>query len=386
MICIVGLGYVGLPLAVALGRLEKTLGFDINEARVQELKKGIDSRKEVTGFSDADIEFSSDPNIISRADMIVVGVPTPIDTTQKPDLGPLISATKTIGKNMKKGSIVVYESTVYPGCTEDDCIPVLESVSGMECGKDFTVGYSPERINPGDAQHSLENVTKIISATDVKTLEKIEEMYKKIVKAELYRASSIKVAEAAKIIENTQRDINIALMNELKMIFDKMEINTKEVIEAAGTKWNFNKYFPGLVGGHCIGVDPYYLAYQANKFGHHPEMILAGRRINDDMAKYEAQRVVKDMAKKGIKLKGAKVLILGGTFKPNVADTRNSKVRLLVEELKSYGCKVFISEPWMKGDVFGCKNIEPVGFDGYIIKAVAHKKFDSVEADFVVMQ
>ncbi|MBW2998576.1 nucleotide sugar dehydrogenase, partial [Candidatus Woesearchaeota archaeon] len=309
-------------------------------------------------------------------------VPTPIDENKKPDLTPLLGASKTVGQNMKKGSIVVYESTVYPGCTERDCIPVLEKESGLKYREDFKVGYSPERINPGDKEHTVDKIVKVASGCDSESSNIICEQYRKIITAGVHEASSIMVAEAAKIIENTQRDINIALMNELKIIFDIAEIPYKDVLEAAGTKWNFLRFSPGLVGGHCIGVDPYYLAQESERLGHHPEIILAGRRINDRMVKYECSKLIKFMVHKGMNIKGANLLVLGGTFKPDVPDTRNSKVEELIKELKSYGCNVKIMEPHIKGELFGCENVNQTeGFD-LIIKCVKHKSFNDIKADY----
>ncbi len=387
-ICIVGLGYVGLPLAVEFGKNEEVNGFDINEKRISELKQDNDLTNEVSeeSLKEAKINFSSDPNIISESDFIIIAVPTPIDDSKKPDLTLLLSASALVGKNMKEGSIIVYESTVYPGCTERDCIPVLEKESGMKYLKGFKVGYSPERINPGDKVHTVDKIVKVVSGCDEETLNTVADTYNKIIKAGTHKASSIKVAEAAKIIENTQRDINIALMNELKMIFDKADIKWQEVVQAAGTKWNFLKFTPGMVGGHCIGVDPYYLADEAKRLGHHPEIILAGRKINDDMAKYEATRLIEYMISKDIEIKGSKILILGGTFKPNIPDTRNSKVEDLINELKSNDCKIDICEPHVEGELFGCKNISIDQTEGYsmIVKAVNHDAFKEIKYDYVL--
>ncbi len=348
-ICVVGLGYVGLPLAVAFGKKQKTFAFDVNEQRVRELVRGIDTTGEVPEeeLKKADIAFSSDPAIIRKADLIVVAVPTPIDNAKNPDLSFIKSATRLVAQNLKKGSIVVYESTVFPGCTEEICVPLIEKVSGLRLGDGFKVGYSPERINPGDKMHSLENVVKIVSGCDEEATKAISEAYSSVVKAGIFKAKSIKVAEAAKVIENTQRDLNIALVNELSIIFAKLGINTYDVLEAASTKWNFLKFFPGLVGGHCIGVDPYYLTYKAKQLGHHPEVILAGRRINDSMASYAAMRLIKIMAKSGKTLKGSKVLVLGLTFKENVPDIRNSKLKDFIAELKQYGINVIAYDPFV---------------------------------------
>lgn len=359
-ICVVGLGYVGLPLAVKFGKKHKTNGFDINKKRVEELKKHIDSTEEISSeeIKKARLKLSDNPKIIAESDFIIITVPTPIDVSKKPDLTLVEKASKMVGKNLKKGAIVVYESTFYPGVTEEICVPILEKESGLKCGKDFKVGYSPERINPGDKKHTVEKITKIVSGMDKESLDIISKTYSSILKAGVFKVSSIKVAEAAKVIENIQRDINIALMNELKMIFDKKGIAIKEVLEAASTKWNFVKYMPGLVGGHCIGVDPYYLAYDAEKIGHHPEIILAGRRINDNMAKYEAIKIIRELNNNGHRIKDTKIVILGATFKPNVKDLRNSKVECLAKELVNFGCTIKICEPNVKSDkIFGYNNI-----------------------------
>ena len=316
-ICIVGQGYVGLPLAHAFAKKFRVIGFDCNKEKIGLLKKGIDPTGEVPegGLKKVKIEFTDDPAAIAEARFIVVAVPTPVDKNKRPDLSPLVASSTTVGKHLKKGSVVVFESTVYPGVTEDDCLPLLEKHSGLKFGRDFSIGYSPERINPGDKAHRLETITKVVSGSDPETLELVAKVYETIIKAGVHRASSIKVAEAAKVIENTQRDLNIALMNELSIIFHKMGIDTREVLAAAGTKWNFLKFFPGLVGGHCIGVDPYYLTFKAEELGYHPEVILAGRRINDGMGKYVAENTVKEMIRVGKAVKGARVLILGLTFK-----------------------------------------------------------------------
>jgi len=388
MICIVGLGYVGLPLAVKFGLVEKVNGFDINRLRIDELLKNIDSTGEVSSrdLEKANIKFSDDQKLISEADFVIVAVPTPIDRSKQPDLRPLLSASKIVGQNLKRGAIVVFESTVYPGCTEEDCVPILEKESGLVCGVDFKVGYSPERINPGDKVHTVDKIVKIVSGMDVKCLDRIAMEYEKIISAGVYRADSIKVAEAAKIIENTQRDVNIALMNEWKMIFDRLNINWKKVIDAAETKWNFLKFYPGLVGGHCIGVDPYYLADIAKKVGHYPEIILAGRKINDKMAKYEVTRIIKIMINREVKIKNANILILGGTFKPNVRDIRNSKVCDIADELSLYGCNINIYDPNVKQDkIFGYNNLK-IEHPDFIIKAVDHKIFENVNYDYKIME
>jgi UDP-N-acetyl-D-galactosamine dehydrogenase len=346
-ICVVGLGYVGLPLAIELAKYFDVTGFDINESRIKNLISGFDH----TGESDtqtlksSSLRYTSDPSRIKEADFIIIAVPTPIDEHKSPDLSPLYRSSETVGKNLKNDAIVVYESTVYPGVTEEECVPVLERFSGMKWKKDFFVGYSPERINPGDKVHTISKVTKIVSGDCAETLEKVAYVYGCAVKAGVYKASCIKVAEAAKVIENTQRDINIALMNELKIIFDKMNISTKEVLQAASTKWNFLPFEPGLVGGHCIGVDPYYLAYKAEEIGHHPQIIMAGRRINDAMGKYFARELIKKMIQKRITIMNADVLILGITFKENVPDIRNSKVIDIIKELKDFGINVHVWDP-----------------------------------------
>lgn len=387
-ICVVGLGYVGLPLAVAFGKLQAVNGFDINQKRIEELKKHLDSSGETDSadLQSAQINFSSDPSIIKDSDFIIIAVPTPIDEERQPDITILLQASELVGKNLAAGSIVVYESTVYPGCTERDCVPVLEKASGLKYLKDFKVGYSPERINPGDKVHELTKVIKVISGCDQETLAVIKAVYGQIIRAGLHEAPTIKVAEAAKIIENTQRDINIALMNEAKMIFDKAGINWEEVIKAASSKWNFLPFTPGLVGGHCIGVDPYYLAAEAIRLGHHPEVILAGRKTNDNMAFYEADRLIKYMIKKGLDTND-KLLILGATFKPNVSDTRNSKVADVIKELKDHGYQVDICEPHVSEDLFGCPNVslDKIKNYNFVIKAVRHDVFKDIKADYEII-
>ncbi|HON09252.1 MAG TPA: nucleotide sugar dehydrogenase [Chitinispirillaceae bacterium] len=346
-ICVVGLGYVGLPLAVELSKYFNVYGFDINNSRIEILKSGTDPNKEVSDedLRNSSMQFSSDPSVISKADFIIVAVPTPIDKHKCPDLTPLYRSSETVGANLKRGAIVVYESTVYPGVTEDECVPVLEKFSGMKWKKDFFVGYSPERINPGDKKHTFATITKVVSGDTAETLEKVAHVYGTAVKAGIHRAGSIKVAEAAKVIENTQRDINIALMNELRIIFDKMGISTHEVLKAASTKWNFLPFEPGLVGGHCIGVDPYYLAFKAEEIGHHPQIIMAGRRINDAMGRYFARELIKKLIHQKLNIMGSNVLILGITFKENVPDIRNSKVIDIVNELKDFGLNVDVWDP-----------------------------------------
>ena len=346
-IAVVGLGYVGLPLAVGLARHFRVIGMDVNERRVADLACGLDRTGEVdaAALNNCSVEFSADPGVLKEAAVIIVAVPTPIDKHLRPDLGPMESATRSVGQNMQAGAVVVFESTVYPGVTEEVCVPILEAESGFKFGEEFSVGYSPERINPGDKVHTVETIVKVVAGSDAPTLELLSGIYGKVVKAGIHKASSIKVAEAAKVIENTQRDINIALMNELAMIFDRMGIDTLEVLEAAGTKWNFISFRPGLVGGHCIGVDPYYLTFKAQELGYHPEVILAGRRINDNMGKYVAETCVKQMIQQGCAVKNARVGILGLTFKENVTDLRNTRVVDIVDELEDYGVKVLVHDP-----------------------------------------
>lgn len=351
-ISVIGLGYVGLPIALELARHFQVVGFDIKEERVAQMQRQEDPSKELEAadFADCDIQFTSKPDDLRAATFHVVAVPTPINRHNLPDLHPLLSASKTVGKILKKGDCVVFESTVYPGCTEDDCVPILEAESGLKFNVDFKVGYSPERINPGDKEHTLTKILKIVSGSDAEALELISEVYGAIIKAGIHKASSIKVAEAAKIIENTQRDVNIALMNELSLIFNRLDINTYEVLEAAGTKWNFLKFFPGLVGGHCIGVDPYYLTYKASELGIHSRIITGGRVINDGMAPYIANEVVKRLISAGHPINGSRVLIMGATFKENVSDIRNSKVADLVHELQSFSVQVEVVDPHASSD------------------------------------
>lgn len=351
-ISVIGLGYVGLPIALELARHFQVVGFDIKEERVAQMQRHEDPSKELEAadFADCDIQFTSKPDDLRAATFHVVAVPTPINRHNLPDLHPLLSASKTVGKILKKGDCVVFESTVYPGCTEDDCVPILEAESGLKFNVDFKVGYSPERINPGDKEHTLTKILKIVSGSDAEALELISEVYGAIIKAGIHKASSIKVAEAAKIIENTQRDVNIALMNELSLIFNRLDINTYEVLEAAGTKWNFLKFFPGLVGGHCIGVDPYYLTYKASELGIHSRIITGGRVINDGMAPYIANEVVKRLISSGHPINGSRVLIMGATFKENVSDIRNSKVADLVHELQSFSVQVEVVDPHASSD------------------------------------
>lgn len=347
-LAVIGLGYVGLPIALAFAKKIKVIGFDINSKRIELMKQQIDPSGELvkSDFINSDVVFTDDINVLQKASFYIVTVPTPIDAFNHPDLKPLLSATKTIGKVLKKGDYVVYESTVYPGCTEEDCIPILEKLSGLKVGEDFKVGYSPERINPGDKEHTLSKIIKVVSGFDEESLETISEVYQLVVDAGIHKASSIKVAEAAKIIENTQRDVNIALMNELSIICDKLDISTYEVLEAAGTKWNFLPFTPGLVGGHCIGVDPYYLTYKARKLGLNPNVILSGRLINDQMPMNITKKVVTSLIKTGKNISKAKILVLGVTFKENIEDIRNSKVADLIKELQSYSLSVDVVDPY----------------------------------------
>ncbi len=347
LISIIGLGYVGLPVAVAFGRQHKVIGFDINESRIAELKSGHDNTLEVEDaeLTQTDIRFTSDPVELKQADFHIVAVPTPIDAAKRPDLGPLLSASRTLGKQIKSGDIVVYESTVYPGATEEDCIPILEQESGLQAGKDFFVGYSPERINPGDREHRFTSIKKVVSAQTPESLETVAAVYESVIEAGIHKAPSIKVAEAAKVIENTQRDLNIALMNELVLIFDRLDIDTNDVLEAAGTKWNFLPFRPGLVGGHCIGVDPYYLTHKAAIMGYSPQVILSGRGINDGMGAYVANCLIKALIAHDNRVKGATVTILGLTFKENVPDLRNTRVIDVVRELLSFGINVQVHDP-----------------------------------------
>jgi UDP-N-acetyl-D-glucosamine/UDP-N-acetyl-D-galactosamine dehydrogenase len=345
-VSVVGLGYVGLPVALAFGRAYRTVGFDVNADRIRELESGFDRTHEVVPerLKATDVLFTDKVEDLRRANFHVVAVPTPIDVANQPDLSPLLRTSKTVGKALKPGDIVVYESTVYPGATEEECVPILERASGLKCGADFKVGYSPERINPGDKERTFDRIIKVVSGQDEETLEVIARMYGSVVKAGVHRASSIKTAEAAKVIENIQRDLNIALMNELALIFDRMDVDTREVLEAAGTKWNFHKYEPGLVGGHCIRVDPYYLTHKAERLGYLPQVILAGRRINDSMGKFVAQRTIKEMIKAGRNVLGSTVTVLGLTFKADVSDLRNSKAVDIVRELEDYGVEVQVHD------------------------------------------
>jgi len=347
-IAVVGLGYVGLPVAVEFGKRQTVIGFDINNNRIKDLQKNFDFTNEVEtkDLQAANITFTSEPEDLEKADFIIVAVPTPITASKQPDLKPLIKASETVGKHMSKGTIIVFESTVYPGATEEECVPVLEKFSHMKSGEDFFVGYSPERINPGDKKNTFRTITKVVSGQTPEVTEIISDVYDSVIEAGVHKASSIKIAEAAKVIENTQRDINIALMNELAVIFEKLDIDTSEVLEAAGTKWNFLNFSPGLVGGHCIGVDPYYLTYKAEKVGHHPRMIVAGRAINDYTGQFIATSLIKEMIRNGTVMEDATVTILGFTFKENVPDIRNTRVIDIIKELESFGITVQVSDPY----------------------------------------
>lgn len=389
-LAVIGLGYVGLPIALEFARKLSVIGFDIKPDRVELMKKGIDPSRELEpeAFQGCDIEFTSHIDDLRKAKFYVVAVPTPIDEHNLPDLKPLLSATRTVGQVLKKGDYVVYESTVYPGCTEEDCVPLLEEVSGLKYIQDFKVGFSPERINPGDKEHTLTTIKKITSGCDPESAEEIAKTYELIIKVGIHRASSIKVAEAAKIIENTQRDINIAFMNELSIMFNRMGINTYEVLEAAGTKWNFLKFFPGLVGGHCIGVDPYYLVYKAKELGYHPQMITAGRFINDSMGGYVAKQTVKKIISADKNPKNSRVLIMGVTFKENVSDIRNSKVVDIYNELKSFGIQqIDVIDPYADShevkEEYGFDMVsEPNGKYDAIIVAVSHSHYINLNDDW----
>ena len=393
-LALVGLGYVGMPIAVAFAKKLDVIGFDLNAKKIELYKRGIDPTKEVGNeeISKTKVEFTSDENDLNNAKFFIVAVPTPVNTDHTPDLTPVEGASHIVGRHLQKGSIVVFESTVYPGVTEEVCLPILEKESGLICGKDFKIGYSPERINPGDKVHRLETITKIVSGMDEETLEVIARVYELVVDAGVHRAESIKVAEAAKVIENSQRDINIAFMNELSIIFNKMGIDTKAVLEAAGTKWNFLKFAPGLVGGHCIGVDPYYLTYKAEQIGYHSQIILSGRRINDDMGKYVAENLVKYLIKADKYVKDARVAILGFTFKENCPDTRNTKVIDIVKELEEYGIHALVSDPEAEAEeVYREYGIHMVDMSEVkdmdaVILAVAHTAFTKLtERDFKQM-
>lgn len=388
-IAVIGLGYVGLPLAAAFSEKYEVTGFDVNAARIEELKSGYDRTLELSGEQmkkaiENGMKFSLNLDDIKDCNFFIVTVPTPIDKNKRPDLTPVVKATQSVAKVLKKGDIVVYESTVYPGVTEEICVPLLEQ-SGLKFNEDFFCGYSPERINPGDKEHTVTKIKKITSGSTPEIAEKVDEVYRSIITAGTHKAPTIKVAEAAKVIENTQRDINIAFMNELAMIFNKMNIDTNAVLQAAGTKWNFLNFRPGLVGGHCIGVDPYYLTHKAQELGFHPEMILAGRRINDNMGKYAADQVVKLMIKRGVLINSARVLVLGLTFKENCPDIRNSRVIDVIEELRDFGCRVDVYDPWAdEAEVkreYGLtplKSFDEADYDCVVI-AVAHDKFKGLK-------
>ena len=386
---LVGLGYVGMPIAVAFAKKIKVIGFDLNEVRIDLYKKGIDPTNEVGNdvIRQTKVEFTADAGRLKEAKFHIVAVPTPVNDDHTPDLTPVEGASRILGQNLTKGSVVVFESTVYPGVTEDICVPILERESGLKCGVDFKIGYSPERINPGDKVHRLETITKIVSGMDEETLETVAKVYELVVEVGVYRADSIKVAEAAKVIENSQRDINIAFMNELSIIFHKMGIDTKSVLEAAGTKWNFLKFMPGLVGGHCIGVDPYYLTYKAEQLGYHSQIILSGRRINDDMGKYVAESLVKDLIRANIPVKHAKVAILGFTFKENCPDTRNTKVIDIYRELGEYGIVPIVVDPAADADeanrLYGIRfqTMDDIRDVDALIVAVAHDQFLSLDRE-----
>lgn len=383
IVSVVGLGYVGLPVAVAFGKKSRTIAFDINERRLAELASGNDKTGEVNNLDlkSADLLYTNKIEDLRKADFHIVAVPTPVDSANQPDMSLVVKASATVGKALKRGDIVVYESTVYPGATEEDCVPVLEKESGLKCGVDFKVGYSPERINPGDKEHTFTKITKVVSGQDNECLEIVAEVYGSVLEAGVHKAATIKVAEAAKVIENTQRDINIALMNELALIFDRMGISTNDVLEAAGTKWNFLRFKPGLVGGHCIGVDPYYLTHKAEKVGYIPQVILSGRRINDSMGKFIAQKTVKEMIRSGHNVSGARITVLGITFKEDCPDLRNSKVADIINELKDYGLEVQVSDPLADKEeaaheygvsLTSFKDLKPADA---VIAAVAHRDF-----------
>lgn len=385
-IAVIGLGYVGLPLAVEFGKIRTVIGFDINAHRISDLKAGHDLTLEISGreLSEAkNLKYTTEINDLESCNCFIVTVPTPIDNHKKPDLTPLIRASETVGKVLKRGGIVIYESTVYPGCTEEDCVPILEKVSGLKFNQDFYCGYSPERINPGDKEHRVTTIKKITSGSTPKIADIVDRLYNEIVTVGTHRAESIKVAEAAKVIENTQRDVNIALINELAIIFNKMQIDTEAVLKAAGSKWNFLPFRPGLVGGHCIGVDPYYLTHKAQAIGYHPEVILAGRRLNDNMGSYVVSQLVKTMVRRRIQVDGARVLVMGLTFKENCPDLRNTRVVDIIAELKEYNCQVNVYDPWVsileaerEYGITPLSNL-PLGEGCYdsIVLAVAHEQF-----------
>jgi len=388
-LAVIGLGYVGLPIALEFAKKISVIGFDINEKRIEMMKKGIDPSNELEkeAFHGCDISFTNSLDVLREARFFVVAVPTPVDMHNVPDLTPVKRASETIGKVIKKGDYVVFESTVYPGCTEEDCLPIIEKLSGLKNIQDFKLGYSPERINPGDKQHTIRSIIKVVSGCDAESAEEIANVYKLVVDAGVHKASSIKVAEAAKIIENTQRDLNIALMNELSIIFDKMNINTFEVLEAAGTKWNFLKFSPGLVGGHCIGVDPYYLTYKASELGYNSKVILAGRNINDNMPNYVARKVVRHIISHVSDVKRAKVLVMGATFKENVSDIRNSKVADVVKELQSFYLNVDVVDPHADSEElnheygFGLASAVGKDYDAVII-TVCHDPYAGFDENY----
>jgi UDP-N-acetyl-D-galactosamine dehydrogenase len=387
-ICVVGLGYVGLPLAVEFAKKDVFVnGFDVDKDKISKLKQNIDPSGEVSSdiLKSVNINFGTEESLISEANFIIVAVPTPINDHNQPDLKFVKSASEMVGKNISKGSIVVYESTVYPGVTEEICCPIIEKFSGFNCGVDFKIGYSPERINPGDKKRTVDKIVKIVSGMDSESLDRIASVYKIAIKAGVFRAKDIKSAEAAKVIENVQRDINIALMNELAVIFDKSGLDIDAVLAAAGSKWNFHKYHPGLVGGHCIGIDPFYLVFKSEEVGHYPEMILTGRRINDNMHKFYASKIIKKLISEGCKVKGAKVLIMGLTFKPNVSDYRNSRVKNLIEELQEYGVNVYAVDPMLNSEIIAKFNVKEGSLDAaYDLKvlAVKHDAFADINGVF----
>jgi len=392
-LAVVGLGYVGLPLAVAFARHLPTIGFDKDQKRVEELRRGYDRNREVPpeALKTPNLRLTTESVTLREADFIIVAVPTPVDRAKRPDLSHLMEACRLVGQNLQRGAIVVYESTVYPGCTEEVCIPILERESGLKAGVDFKVGYSPERINPGDPEHTLENVVKVVAGQDRETTELLAQVYGLVVKAGIYKAPNIKTAEAAKVIENIQRDLNIALMNELAMLFHRLGLDTREVLEAARTKWNFLPFEPGLVGGHCIPVDPYYLTYKAQEVGYHPEVILAGRRINDGMGRYVAQETIRLLIQAGKEVKNAKVLVLGFTYKENVPDARNTQVIKIVQTLEEYGCDVFVYDPLITLERFKALGIKAISnlfttsknWDA-IILAVPHNEIRKIGSEKIL--
>jgi UDP-N-acetyl-D-glucosamine/UDP-N-acetyl-D-galactosamine dehydrogenase len=388
-LAVIGLGYVGLPIALEFAKKIKVIGFDINAQRVEMMRNGIDPSQELesSAFENCDIEFTNDLDVLRKANFFIVAVPTPVDEHNVPDLIPVQRASETIGKVIKKGDYVVFESTVYPGCTEEDCVPIIEKLSGLKMVSDYKIGYSPERINPGDKEHTISTIVKVVSGCCTESLDTIAKVYELVVKAGVHKASSIKVAEAAKIIENTQRDLNIALMNELSIIFDRMNINTFEVLEAAGTKWNFLKFQPGLVGGHCIGVDPYYLTYKSKELGYDSQVILAGRVINDGMASYVAKKVLQHIIQNNGNVKHSKVLVMGATFKENVSDIRNSKVADVVKELKSFSLNVDVADPYADSDElkheYGFELTPNIANDyDAVIVTVPHQEYKSLDENY----